>query len=476
MAECYYLSGQTLILLSMIIALCVVLQALAVTFSFRRLRTGWVRWAENLLEIGVLLHLFLCAAMIAEVQYNTLQGFLLPSGYGAARQGVFLFVAVLSVFAAIGLEIMWPVAAGVAAAILLPAAERLTGEAYPVLFVVGILFCLMRSIHICLLRRQEMRTQISVNSVKEAIDELHTGLLFCHPGGEPLLCNRQMEKLLQCCTGAYTQNGEEFFRLLQDGALGPGCEREEMGGQTAIRLPDDTIWIFRRHELLMDRRCCTLLSATDMTDQWNADQALYEQNQELERRGDELRQTIDNLQTACNMEELLRGKGRVHDVLGQRISLLLRALRENKQPDEALLSAFAEGLPRDFWEDEAPSPGRRLELLTDIFNGMGVKVLIRGELPQQEEVALDFADIAAECVTNAVRHGYATQVQLHFFQNDCWRMSSTDNGIPPSGPIKEGGGIREMRRRVERLGGAIKVYYTPRFSIQISVPKGERPV
>lgn len=56
------------------------------------------------------------------------------------------------------------------------------------------------------------------------------------------------------------------------------------------------------------------------------------------------------------MEELLRGKGRVHDVLGQRISLLLRALRENKQPDEALLSAFAEGLPRDFWEDEAPSP------------------------------------------------------------------------------------------------------------------------
>ena len=144
MAECYYLSGQTLILLSMIIALCVVLQALAVTFSFRRLRTGWVRWAENLLEIGVLLHLFLCAAMIAEVQYNTLQGFLLPSGYGAARQGVFLFVAVLSVFAAIGLEIMWPVAAGVAAAILLPAAERLTGEAYPVLFVVGFFFCLMR--------------------------------------------------------------------------------------------------------------------------------------------------------------------------------------------------------------------------------------------------------------------------------------------------------------------------------------------
>ena len=68
-----------------------------------------------------------------------------------------------------------------------------------------------------------------------------------------------MEKLLQCCTGAYTQNGEDFFRLLQDGALRPGCERETLCGQTAIRLPDGTAWLFRRHELLVDRRCCILL-------------------------------------------------------------------------------------------------------------------------------------------------------------------------------------------------------------------------
>lgn len=476
MAECYRFSGWLLILVSMLTAFCIVFQALAVTFSFRRLPGSWVRWSENLLESGVLLHLFLCAALTAQVQYNAQHGFLLPSSYETARQAVFFLVAVLSVCAAVGLDVMWPFSAAAAAAIPLPVVERLAGSAYPVLFVAGILFCLLRSVHIFLLRRRELHTQISTGSVKEAIDELHTGLLFCNPGGEPLLCNRQMEKLLRCCTGAYTRNGEEFFHLLQDGVLEPGCERAEMGGQTAIRLPDDTIWIFHRHELLVDRRCCTLLSATDMTDQWNADQALYEQNQELEQRGEYLRQAIENLYAACEPEELLRGKARIHDALGQRISLLLRALRENKQPDEALLSAFVEGLPRDFWEDEAPSPGRRLELLADMFRDMGVKVLIQGELPQQEEVALDFADIAAECVTNAVRHGYATQVQFHFFENDCWRMSSTDNGIPPTGPIKEGGGIREMRRRVERLGGAIKVYYTPRFSIQISIPKGERPV
>ena len=115
-------------------------------------------------------------------------------------------------------------------------------------------------------------------------------------------------------------------------------------------------------------------------------------------------------------------------------------------------------------------------MLRETFQGMEVSVEFQGALPEDGAVADSFAEIAVECVTNAVRHGYATRIQFHFFQNDCWRMTVTDNGIPPSGPIKEGGGIREMRRRVERLGGAIKVYYTPRFSIQISVPKGERPV
>ena len=65
----------------------------------------------------------------------------------------------------------------------------------------------------------------------------------------------------------------------------------------------------------------------------------------------------------------------------------------------------------------------------------------QGTLPEDEEVAENFAEIAVECVTNAVRHGYASRVQFHFFQNDCWRMTVTDNGIPPAGPIREGGGI-----------------------------------
>ena len=64
---------------------------------------------------------------------------------------------------------------------------------------------------------------------------------------------------------------------------------------------------------------------------------------------------------------------------------------------------------------------------------MKVYVEIRGAIAEDRAVADSFAEIAPECVTNAVRHGYATCIQFHFFQNDCWRMTVTDNGIPRSG-------------------------------------------
>ena len=43
--------------------------------------------------------------------------------------------------------------------------------------------------------------------------------------------------------------------------------------------------------------------------------------------------------------------------------------------------------------------------------------------------------------------------------------------IPPAGPIREGGGISGMRRRVRQLGGRMELYTVPRFRIELSVPK-----
>lgn len=471
MAEFYRFPQWILTTLVMVVAVCIVLQILAVSYSFRRLTVEWGRRVENGMECIVLAVLFLFAALLGQVQYGLYGSFLMPSGYSFARQVIFLLATVLSTAAAVGTEMIWPFFIIGGAAVLLPLTEEVTGVAYPFFFLAAILYFFVRSVHIYMMRRQELYTQISAISVKEAIDTLHTGLLFFRPEGEILLCNRLMDQLAQQLTGQVLHNGREFQRYLDGGALHNSCVREVLGDQQAFCLSDSSVWSITAHSISMGRRSCVLLIADDVTAQWSAVKQLIRQNKVLEKRGQELRHTIEHLQTICEMEEITRSKGRVHDLLGQRISLLLRALRDGHQPDEALLLDFARSLPTALREDRTCTPAHRLEMLQETFRGMDVSVEIKGTLPENETVADNFTEIAVECVTNAVRHGYATRIQFHFFQNDCWRMTVTDNGIPPAKPIREGGGISGMRRRVANLGGSMELYTVPRFRIELSVPK-----
>ena len=201
MAEFYRFPQWVVTALVMVTAVCIALQTLIVSFSFRRLPAGWGRRAENGMECAVLAALFLFAALLGQVQYGLYGGFLLPSAYGNTRQVVFLLCAVLATAAAVGTELIWPFFVIGGAAVLLPLTEVVTGTAYPFFFLAGILFFLLRSAHVCLIRRRELYTRLSSVSVKEAIDTLHTGLLFFRQSGEPLLCNRRMDALARQLTG-----------------------------------------------------------------------------------------------------------------------------------------------------------------------------------------------------------------------------------------------------------------------------------
>ena len=222
---------------------------------------------------------------------------------------VLLLAAVLGTSAAVGTELIWPFFAVGGAAVLLPITERIAGPAYPLFFLGSLLFFLLRSVHICLLRRRELHTQISSISIKEAIDSLDTGLLFLRPKGEILLCNRRMEMLAQKMIGHPLHSGREFQQILEDGPLSGGCVREVLGGQQVFRFSDASVWSISSHEIPVGRRTCILFTADDVAEQWNAVTLLAQQNEALEKRGQELRHTIEHLQAICEAEEIVRSKG-----------------------------------------------------------------------------------------------------------------------------------------------------------------------
>ena len=161
MAEFYRFPQWCLTALVMVVAVCIVLQTLNVSYNIRRLPAGWGRRVENGMECAVLAALFLFAALLGQVQYGLYGGFLMPSAYGFVRQVVFLLAAVLGAAAAVGTELIWPFFVIGGAAVPLPPTEGNTRGTYPLFFFAALLFFFFRRIHNFLIRRREVSYQNS---------------------------------------------------------------------------------------------------------------------------------------------------------------------------------------------------------------------------------------------------------------------------------------------------------------------------
>ena len=316
-----------------------------------------------------------------------------------------------------------------------------------------------------------MRTNISALSVKNAIDSLNTGVVFYEDDGFILLANTRMQQLMEDIAGKVPRNGRRFYELLTLGKIAPCCQIIWFEGQNVILLPDDSAWKFTKTELTIKRKKYTQLTATDVSERWKLTAELQLQNEALMRQQERLHEAIANLYILSREKETQRAKMRTHDILGEWLTLMQRALRREQTPDYALLSSLSQGLIDELKAVHSdPAPQDELDILKQTFESIGVEIVVDGNLPEENEKGQLFVDIAREAVTNAVRHGLATQAHIHMDNaNGDFHLRITDNGHPPES-LKEGGGIGGMRKKVEPFGGELHIAIQPRFVLTVDIP------
>jgi len=107
-------------------------------------------------------------------------------------------------------------------------------------------------------------------------------------------------------------------------------------------------------------------------------------------------------------------------------------------------------------------PGLRVEL--DVEDGLVV------DDPDAAEAALRCAQ---EAITNAVRHAGASEIRVTVRREEprCLVVEAVDDGRG-AGSVQEGGGLRGMRERAERLGGSFKAGPAPSggFALRLEIP------
>lgn len=475
MAELYTWPESARLLITFVVTLCVIAQTLTLVLSFYRHPRSRSRTLENLLELSVLFHIFVCTLPYGQMLLSFEFGLIAPMAHTSLRYAAFAIAALLAVAVMAASKKPWPASVILFSALTLPVMETITGDAFAALYLVAILFWLLRSMHICVLRAREIRTSISALSIKNAIDTLHSGVLFGETDGFILLSNRRMQWLMEAITGKVRRNGWAFYEQLSNGNVQPGCQTAEFEGQIVCLLGDQTAWMFTKSDLLIKGKTYIQLTASDITKRWNLTAQLREQENLLKKRSDELNKAIANIHVLSRQRETQRAKMRAHDILGERLTLLLRAIRSEETPGYDVLQPLSQGLIDDLKAGKtAPSPQEELDALQQAFASIGVTIEINGALPQEETKGRLFVDIIRESVTNAVRHGFATIVSVQMeHADDGYHLVIANDGHPPSGPITEGGGISGMRNKVQPHGGTLDVITHPQFMLTVDLPGGK---
>ena len=474
MLSFYTLPQAACVAISAIAACAVIIQAVAFVFNLYRYRAGLAQKIENALEAAILLQTLLMALLMGHVLNGLREDLITSPGYDLPRLLVFISILLPAALVCLLRKTWRPLPAAAAAALTLPAVEAASGSLFMPLYGAALLFWLLRGVLVCLARYRALRTGISALSIKEAIDALRSGILFCESDGYIILINRRMWALMKLLTGGVGRDGRAFYARLSRGNCHPGCEKSELDGRMVYRLPDRSVWMFAENVIHIKRRTYYQISAADVTGQWDAAERLREQNDELDRQSGELIKTISNLHEIYRREETLRAKSRIHDILGQRIAVLIRSLRGNDRPDQELLDAFADGLMNDLREVRPDrSFAHEIELIIEMFAGIGVRVTFCGEFPANPEASEVFMDVITEGVTNAVRHGFSAEIDITCAaEGRGWTLRISNSGIAPEGPVSEGGGISGMRRKLAGMGGRLGLQTEPLFVLTAVIPEG----
>lgn len=208
----------------------------------------------------------------------------------------------------------------------------------------------------------------------------------------------------------------------------------------------------------------------DITEVYELHQKLNEQNRKLEENNKKILLSIDNIEELEKEKNLLKLKNKYHDILGQNLSILQQYLNKEKISQENFeeIKFMIQKMFIDI--EDTDDTNTNLENLIKIHRKNGTDIIIDGKLPQNKETAKVFFEIIREATTNAIRHAGSSKVFVNIKETlEETYMIITNDGRKPNEFITENQGIKDMRRKVKKLGGMFYISTVPEFSVNISI-------
>lgn len=315
------------------------------------------------------------------------------------------------------------------------------------------------------------RKTINRNSIKEAFDNLPTGVCFFNDAGFPVLCNLAMHRLSFAICGRdlqFVTDIEEWFN--DDFAPLIGVKKVN---KTFILLDGNAWHLLKRNFVHGSGNSYTQYIAANVTKLYRKRVELMQENEQLRKVQADLRRLSANVVAVTREEEILNTKMSVHDEMGRCLLAAQKYLKDDNADSipDSIAGAWQKAVSMIKYSNDTPDEDMLLQI-RKTCEFVKLEFVQRGELPKSEKVAYILTCAVRECVTNAVRYAEATKLYADFSETETEaEVTLTNNGKRPENEITEGGGLSSLRKRVERAGGRMNVRSFPTFRLTVTVPK-----
>ena len=409
---------------------------------------------------------------------------------------VFALIAILCGYAALaGLEdredyvyFSWtPATEALLACLLTPPIASLSQGLWNVFFVLAIAYMTLRTTVLLIVYRRPRRRIVSRASIAEAIKTMPEGVLYAGADKRITLENELMRQCLSYLEiPASVKNLDVLWSTLREKAQDSnsiqavkraGGFPPERDSQIVLRTGPDEARLFSLqsalppgHKPASNEAFHYCVLAYDVTSEIRILERIEKANAELAASQHDLEASLETVQEVAENEAMLRMRGRVHDIIGQRLSMLHRALEDDAISDEEIeqIKPLLTGILEDLYADIDISPDDELNATVGAFEIAGVHIDVQGKLPDDPQRAKIISDCVREACTNAVKHAHARKVDVTIAERV---VTIVNDGVRPAPTIREGTGLSRMRASIESAGGTLQIETEQGlFTLRIDLP------
>ena len=287
--------------------------------------------------------------------------------------------------------------------------------------------------------------------------------------------------------GAHGPDAEALWAELRKLALpaaaprrsSPGPGFRPGAGKSARSLAAGRHGLAARRDVLADGgQTYIQIEASDITQLYRLSRELYENNRRLRALQERQKALLADIVQINREKELVSVKMRVHDELGQCLLATSQALRGGTLGrDGAALAKSWDDAIRDLTniplEDAAEAP-QEAELL-QVAGMIGCRIQFSGERPTDRGVLRLLYAAVREALTNAVRHAGADTLTVAIRPTAAgYHAEISSNGRPAAGLVREGDGLRNLRRRLEQEGASMQLVCRGGVVLLLELPCGAK--